>query len=292
MNNSRLLHIAAFASVATALLLVAVKLYTWWITSSVSILSSLMDSGLDALVSIVNLLAVRYALVPPDEDHRFGHTSAEDLAALFQALFISVSALFIGYHAVERIINPHPLAHETMGLAVMVFSILMTGALVLLQRYVVRRTGSIAIDADSFHYFSDLMVNSMVIVALLLAKYTGLLIADPLIGFAIAAYIGWGAFKIGKAAFDRLMDKELPEAERDAIKTIILGTKGVKGIHDLKTRASGLKPFIQCHVEMDGDITLKQAHVLSDAIEEKLQKKFPGADIILHQDPYVSGKRL
>ncbi len=292
MNDSRLIHIAAFASVGTAFLLVAVKLYAWWATSSVSLLSSLMDSGLDALVSIVNLLAVRYALMPPDEDHRFGHTSAEDLAALFQAVFISISAVFVGYHAIERFMNPAPLTHEIMGVAVMVFSLVMTGALVLLQRYVVKRTGSVAIHADSFHYVSDFIVNGMVIVALILTKYAGFLIADPLIGFVIAAYIGWGAFKIGKSAFDRLMDKEFPEHERQKIEAIIRGCKGVKGTHDLKTRYSGLKPFIQCHVEMDGDITLKQAHVLSDAIEERLQQEFPSADIILHQDPYIPGKKL
>jgi ferrous-iron efflux pump FieF len=285
-------RLATYAAVTAALLLVVIKAYAWMITDSISMLSSLVDSALDALVSLVNVLAVHYALVPPDDDHRFGHTSAEDLASLFQALFISGSAIFVGYHAIQRFFQPVPLSAEMLGMGVMVVSMVLTALLVAYQRYVMRRARSVAIHADSFHYVSDIAVNGSVIVALLCSKYLNLPQADPAIGLAIALYILVGAGRIGKAAFDRIMDKEFDEEDRKRVEATIRSIDGVLGMHDLKTRHSGPKAFIQCHVEMDGALTLKQAHVLADRIEARLLEEFPHAEIILHQDPHIPGKKL
>ena len=283
---ARLMRLATYASVATAAVLIAVKLVAWLYTDSVSLLSTLIDSVLDALASLINLLAVRHALMPADREHRFGHGKAEPLAALGQATFISGSALFLVFEAGHRLFTPVPIAHTGFGIGVMVFAILATFVLTRLQAYVVRETGSIAIQADSLHYLGDLLVNGSVILALLLVSQLGWVWADPIFGLGIAAYILYNAWLIARGAYDMLMDRELPDEDRQQIKDIVNAHPAVIGLHDLRTRASGRDTFIQIHLELDGEMTLLRSHEIADEVEARLHEAFPGAEVIIHQDPH------
>lgn len=286
-GNGRLMRLATYASVTVAGLLISAKLGAWWLTDSVAMLSSLVDSLLDAGASVVTLFAVRHSLRPADAEHRFGHGKAEPLAALAQASLICGSALFLLIEAVPRLLSPQPVAAGEIGLAVMLFSVVATFALTRFQRYVVRRTGSTAIDADALHYVTDLLANLAVITALLLSTRLGWHLADPLFALAIAGYIFWSAVRIGRRAFDMLMDRELPEAERQRILEVARSHPDVLGVHELKTRASGQSSFVQLHLELDGSMNLYRAHVIADTIETELQTLYPGAEVIIHQDPHV-----
>ncbi len=282
---ARLMRAATYASVGAALILIGVKFAAWTLTESVSLLSTLIDSMLDAMASIINLIAVHHALQPADREHRFGHGKAEPLAGLAQAAFICGSAAFLLLEAGERLIHPKAITNTDVGYAVMVFSIVVTVALVLFQRYVVRRSGSVAISADSLHYQTDVMINASVIVSLYIASEFGIGIADPLFAVAIAAYIVIGALKIGKQALDILMDKELADEERARIREIVTRHADVHGMHDLRTRSSGAQVFIQMHVEMAPDMTLLEAHEVTDAVTADLLAVYPNAEIIIHEDP-------
>lgn len=286
-SNGRLMRLATYASVTVAAVLIAAKLGAWWLTDSVAMLSSLVDSLLDAGASVVTLFAVRHSLRPADAEHRFGHGKAEPLAALAQAGLICGSALFLLIEAMPRLLVPQPVAAGEIGLAVMLFSVVATFALTRFQRFVVRRTGSTAIDADALHYVTDLLTNLAVIAALLLSTRLGWHLADPLFALAIAGYIFWSAVRIGRRAFDMLMDRELPEGERQRILEVARRHSDVLGVHELKTRTSGQSSFIQLHLELDGSMTLYRAHVIADTIEAELQTLYPGAEVIIHQDPHV-----
>ncbi len=283
--QGRLMRRATYASVTVAVILIVAKSGAWGVSGSVAILSTLMDSFLDALASLVNLFAVAHALTPPDREHRFGHGKAEPLAALAQAAFIAGSAVFLLIEAGKRLYEPREVAASDIGIGVMVFSIVMTLFLVRYQRYVIKQTKSLAISADSLHYVGDILVNVAVIVALLLSTQLGLLWADPVFGLAIAAYIFWNAWMIARGALDMLMDRELEPEEREEIVRIVKGHPEVRGLHDLRTRAAGPQKFIQMHLEMDGNLSLWRAHEIADAVEEELALAFPQAEILIHQDP-------
>jgi len=284
-DAARLMRRATMASVAVALLLIGIKLVAWVMTGSVSMLASLVDSGLDAAASLVTLLAVRQATTPADREHRFGHGKAEALAGLLQAAIVAGSGLFLLFESVRRITDPVAIEHGLIGVGVMVISILFTIVLVLYQRYVLARADSLAVAGDRLHYLSDLLSNAGVIVALVLAGQFGLVEADGVIAFGVAAILLWGAWGIGSGAYDMLMDRELPDAEREQIKAIVLAEPKVKAMHDLRTRRSGLATFIQLHLELDGDMKLREAHVIADAVELAIMQAFPGAEVIIHEDP-------
>ena len=286
-STGRLMRLASYASIGCACTLIAAKFVAWQLTGSISLLATLIDSLLDALASTINLLAVRHALTPPDEEHRFGHGKAEPLAALAQAAFICGSALFLLIEAGGRILHPQPPQHEFVGIAVMTFSILLTLLLIGLQSYVIRRSNSLAIAADSLHYRGDLLTNLAVIVALLLSAVPDYGYVDPLIGIGIAAYIVYNAWRIGWDALDMLMDKELPASDVERIVKTVFAHPHVCAVHDLRTRASGPQTFIQCHVELQGGLSLRQAHEITDTIEHSLRATFPRAEVIIHQDPYL-----
>jgi len=286
------MRLATYASTGVAISLILVKVAAYWMTDSVALLSSLVDSLLDAAASLITLLAVRHALVPADAEHRFGHGKVEALAALLQAGLIIGSALFLLFEALPRLVDPQPIEAGSVGIAVMLFSIITTFALTRFQAYVVRRTGSTAIAADALHYLADLLTNAGVILAILLATQLGWLLADPLIALAIAAYILWSAAQIGRQALDMLMDRELPETQRQQILQVASSHPAVLGVHDLKTRRSGKDIFIQLHLELDGSMRLYQAHTIADTVEAELQTYFPGAEVIIHQDPHVLSEDL
>ena len=272
-------------AVAAAALMIAAKLGAWLVTDSVSLLSSLADSVMDVLASLINLFAVRHALQPADREHRFGHGKAEPLAGLGQALFITASAIFLIVEAVGRIMEPEPIARAPVGIGVMVFAIVVTTALVAYQRRVVRLTGSTAIRADSLHYASDILMNVGVIAALALATTVGWGLADPIIAMVIAGVIIHAAVRVAWTSIQQLMDRELPEKDRERIRRIVLEHPEVLDCHDLRTRRSGLDSFIQVHVEMDRSLTLLRAHEISDDVEARIREAFPHAEVLIHADP-------
>lgn len=281
----RLKRLATYAAVAVASTLIATKLWAWIETDSVAMFASLVDSTLDLMASGLNLLAVRHALTPADEEHRFGHGKAEAIAGLGQAAFIAGSSAFLIFQSIERIVNPHELPQSNFAIGVMVFSILLTFALVSFQRYVTRRTRSLAIGADSLHYVGDLATNAGVILALVLAGSFGWTVADPLIGLAIAGVIGWGAVQILRSSYDELMDREFADADRERIKQIVKCHMDVVSLHDLRTRHSGHRAFIQLHLELAPEMSLVDAHRISDEVEDAIRLAFPDAEVLIHQDP-------
>lgn len=283
-EHQRLLRLATRASLAVASILVLSKAVAWWLSGSVSLLAGLTDSALDAVASFLNLLAVHYALRPADDDHRFGHGKAEALAGMAQALFIGVSAVLIGVQAVQRLQSPQPLGDTGAGIAVMMLSLVLTLALLALQRRVIRITGSTAVRADSLHYRSDLLLNGSILLALLLARL-GWPQLDALFGLGIALYILWSAVQIARESTAILMDQELPADIGERMLEAVLAIPGVKGAHDLRTRVSGSHWFVQLHLELPGELPLHQAHGLCVQASEAIRERYPRADVIVHADP-------
>jgi ferrous-iron efflux pump FieF len=283
-NYGTQLRRATYASVLTALVLIAVKLVAWLWTGSVSMLASLVDSLMDSLASAFNLVAVRYSLTPADAEHRFGHGKAEPLAGLAQAGFICGSAVFLLFHAVDRLRFPRPLRDVEIGIGVMIVSIVLTAGLLTFQRRVVRQTESTAIRADALHYATDLLTNLAVIAGLILAS-VGWPWADSVFAIGIACYIVYSAFRIGIEAFQQLMDRELPPETLEQILAIAKEDSNVLGVHDLRTRRSGRLRFVQLHLELDDELPLIRAHAIADRVEERILELLPNAEIIIHQDP-------
>ena len=283
-ESASLIRWATYASVSVAVFLITVKLIAWGRSDSVSLLATLVDSVLDAFASIINLIAVRHALTPADKEHRFGHGKAEALAGLSQSLFIAGSSLFLLLEAAQAFVNPAEIKHAFSGIAVMAISIVATLGLVSFQHYVIKKTRSVAIRADALHYKSDILVNCAVILALWLSTM-GLNIFDPIIGGLIACYILYSVWSIVSISLDQLMDRELSDEVRTKIKQLVLAHPQSSGIHDLRTRLSGTMTFIQFHLEIEDDLTLVQAHNVSDEIELELLKIYPDSEIIIHIDP-------
>lgn len=283
-ETGRLLRLATYASVATACLLILAKLAAWLMTGSVSVLASLVDSTMDAGASLVNLLAVRWSLSPPDAEHRFGHGKAQALAALGQATFIAGSAGFLALEAMDRLLHPRPVTEIGIGVTVIGFAIVVTLGLLAIQRHVIRRTDSPAIRADALHYATDLATNTATLIALGLA-WLGWSGSDPLFGLAIGAYIFYSAVRIGLEAVQLLMDHELPEPQRQQITALVSAIPGVRGIHDLRTRQSGQSLIIQFHLELDERLLLHEAHRIGKAAEAAIEAQYPDSDIIIHHDP-------
>ena len=276
---------AAYASVAVALFLLLLKSYAAWATGSVAMLGSLADTALDVLASLITLGGVRYAAMPADSDHRFGHGKAEALAALAQIGLITFSALAIGWQAAARLIDGAATARADYGISVSLVAIAATFLLLWYQRRVIARTGSVAIEVDHVHYQSDLFLNAAVILALVLDQYAGFTGADPLFGLAIALWLLWGAWRASSRAVDQLMDKEWPEEKRRLFVDVAARHPALKGIHDLRTRSSGSRDFVQFHVWVDPHMTVAEAHEVMDEVEQWLEREFPGTEILIHLDP-------
>jgi ferrous-iron efflux pump FieF len=284
-SANRLRRLATYASVGVAAVLIAAKFAAWLETGSVALLSSLVDSLLDAVASLVNLFAVRHAISPADREHRFGHGKAEPLAVLGQSAFIIGSAMLLFAEAIRRLMWPVPVENPPAGIAVMLFSIALAVGLVLYQRHVVRRTGSIAVSADELHYRSDVVLNFGVIAALVLSSTLALPLLDPLLGAAIGIWIVYSAVRLVRLSLFQLMDHELDDDEREKIRAIAQTHPEVVAAHDLRTRVAGPTAFIQIHIEMDGSLSLVRAHEISDEVEAKLRAAYPNAEIMIHQDP-------
>lgn len=280
-----LMRRAAAISVVVSGGLVAIKAFAYFASHSVAMLASLADSALDLFTSSLTMFAIHQALTPADADHRFGHGKAEPLAGLAQAAFITASALFLVIQAVNRILAPEPLDNSVPALLVMCVAIACAIGLILYERRVVAATGSVALDADKAHYLGDLVTNIGVVLALLLSAYAGWSLADPIIAILVALVMVFTAWGVGRVSLDQLMDRELPQDTRARIIAIVRSHDGVRSLHDLKTRQAGRSVFIQVHLDMDPNMRLMDAHALSDAVEYDLMAAFPGAEVIIHQDP-------
>lgn len=283
-ESVRLLKLATGASVLTAAGLVVVKVVAWLMTGSVSLLASLIDSLMDGLASLINLIAVRYALVPADKEHPFGHGKAEFLAGLGQSLLIAASAAFLFFHAYQRLLEPRPVDQPVVGVVVSIMAIVATVLLLSIQWKVIKRTGSVAIKADSLHYVGDLFTNMAVLVAMA-ASYGGWYYVDPILAIVIGMVILYSAVQIGHEAVQLLMDRELPAEMQQQIRDIAMAHPEVSGLHEMRTRQSGRVLFIQLHLEMDGNMPLSVAHDIGQQVEDEIEDAFPLADVLIHHDP-------
>lgn len=284
-DPASLRRLAATASLTLATVLALAKLVAAVATGSLAVLSSLIDSLADIVASAITFVSVRISQQPPDRSHRFGHGKAESLSALAQAALVAGSATFVLIDATRRLSRPEPIAATGLGVAVMAFAIVTTLLLVAFQRHVIKVTGSQAISADSLHYRADLLTNLSILGSLVLVGRLGLVWLDPIVGALVALHLGWHAFAIGRDAVEVLMDHELPAATRQRIKDIVLAHLEVQGLHDLRTRESGHTQFIEFHVELDGEMSVRDAHEVTDSIETELAQAFPNAEVILHQEP-------
>ncbi|MCE9942677.1 cation diffusion facilitator family transporter [Aeromonas rivipollensis] len=283
-HYSRWVTLASTAAVVTATLLILGKLIAWLMTDSSSLLASLTDSFMDVSASIINLLAIRYALAPADEEHRFGHGKAESLAGLIQSAFISGSALLLMMHGISSMLNQVPVVRLEAGIWVSAGSILLTLLLVSFQSLVIRKTNSVAIKADMLHYRSDLLLNAGVLVALVLAGQ-GWYWADGLFAILIGLFLVWGAVQIGYESVQALLDRRLPEEEQARIMALCCAVEGVHGVHDLRTRQSGPTRFVQLHLELDDQLPLVKAHQIADEAELAVRQSFERMEVIIHMDP-------
>ncbi|MDD0979662.1 cation diffusion facilitator family transporter [Pseudomonas shahriarae] len=283
-EHARLLRLATRASVGVASILIIGKAIAWWFSGSVSMLAGLTDSLLDGVTSLLNLLAVHYALRPADDDHRYGHGKAESLAGMAQALFIAGSAVLIAFQAYQRLQHPEPVGAPWLSIAVIVMSLVLTVALLAVQHRVIRETGSNAVRADSLHYRSDLLLNGSILLALVLAAF-GWHQVDAWFGLAIALYILWSAIQIARESFAVLMDEELPADVSQHMLELACSVPGILGAHDLRTRISGNHWFVQLHLELPGELSLSVAHGISDQAADAIHQAYPRAEVLVHADP-------
>jgi ferrous-iron efflux pump FieF len=276
---------AALASISVAVLLAGLKLHAAWVTGSSAMLGSLADTSLDLIASLATLAGVWIAAQPDDAEHRFGHGKAEALAAMFQVVLISISAIGIAWRAGVQLIEGARVEAAGEGIGVSAIAIAATLGLLAWQRHVIRRTGSLAIATDHVHYKSDLLLNLAVIAALALDQYAGIAGADPVFGLGIAAWLGWGAWRASHAAIEQLMDREWPDDKRERFLQVIARHPELRGVHDMRTRTSGNRDFVQFHVWVDPNMTVRHAHRVMDEIEAKLHAEFPDVEILIHPDP-------
>ena len=284
-TNDDIIKLATYCSVGTAFIIIIAKFIGWVVTDSLSIMASLIDSLLDIAASVIHLIAVRYSLQPPDHEHRFGHGKAEDLAVFSQSVFFNLSAAFLFVNAIKRIISPKMVQESNVGIALMAFSLFMTILLVIFQHYTIKRTQSTIIAADRLHYLTDLLSNFATLMSLYLGNLFATNYMDPIFAVIISLLIFKGAFDLLNKAFKNLMDHEFDEEERAKIISIIMSSPGIIEFHDLKTRYSGNKPFIQFHLEMDPNLTLLEAHGIVSEIEKKIHLYKKRAEIMIRQDP-------
>ncbi|MXO96976.1 cation diffusion facilitator family transporter [Erythrobacter aquimaris] len=284
-DRARLARSAALASISVAVILVALKTWATWKTGSTAMLGSLADSALDLIASLATLTGVWIASQPADEDHRFGHGKAEALAAIFQVMLISLSAFGIATRAILQFAEGQPTQAAAEGIGVSLIAIALTFALLWWQRYVMSRTRSLAIQTDHLHYKSDLFLNLAVIAALVLDQFVGLSGADPAFGLAIAAWLAWGAFNAARDAVDDLMDREWPEEKRLAFVEAAAKHPELSNLHDLRTRTSGHRDFVQFHVDLPGTMTVEEAHDIIERVETDLCRQFPDMELLIHIDP-------
>lgn len=285
-NNSALKNIAAIASVCTALLLSLIKAAAVFYTGSLSVLSSMIDSLADLISSLITYIAVRISDKPMTAHHRYGYGKAEAVSALLQAAFIAGSAAFILYDGIDRFVHPVTVQQTGFGIAIMIISLIITLLLIGLQQYVVKKTKSQAIKADSAHYIVDVLSNLSVMISLVVVRYLHWHWFDIVIAGLIAIYLLINAFNLAGDALEEITDAEVDDEIKRHIIDLVCSVDGVKGYHDLRTRVSGIRMFVEIHLELDGKLSLYQTHEIADNAENKIIAAYPTAQIIIHQDPY------
>jgi len=272
--------------VAVAVSLIVLKTWAWISTGSVAMLGSLTDSLLDLFASGVTLFAVRVAIAPADREHRFGHGKSEGIAGVVQAVIITGSAMYVCARAIERLLAPAPVESPVTGYIVTAIALVLTVSLLAFQRFVVVRTGSLAIAADAVHYRSDVLTNLAVLAAFYLSAEHGLHGFDPLLALVVVGLILWSVRQILGDALNILLDRELPDDDRKRIASIARAHPEVHGLHDMRTRSAGAMRFIQFHLELDPAINLSRAHAICDAVEREVREAFPAAEVFIHADPH------
>lgn len=285
-HHGRLRRASVIASSALTAVLIVAKFAIWLMSGSVAMLSSLLDSSLDALSNAVTLLSIYHASRPADFNHRFGHAKAEPLAAFAQCIFISASAVFVAYESLNRLLSPRPVQHTLEGIAVMVASTVALLAVIAYQRHVVQVTGSMAIEAESLNYRGDLLLNASVIASLAVTHLTGVVWVDPAFGLVIVAILVRNSVAIGRRAMAVLMDEEIEPAEREAIREVAMAVEGVRGVHDLRTRHTGQATLIEMHLELDGELSLTDSHEIATRVEDAIGQRWRGAEVLTHQEPH------
>ena len=283
-DTGQLMRYATWAAVAVAFVLVATKAIAWWLSGSVAMLGSLSDSFLDMASSVVTLFAVRAALIPADDDHRFGHGKAEALAGLFQASVMTVLAILLVIEALHHLLNPQSYGASEYVIGVSALAVLLSFGLVMFQSHVVKKSGSIAIAGDRLHYTGDLLLNIGVIGSAIIAGF-GFLYVDSIFAILVTLYILHGAWEVAHPAIDMLMDKEMGVADERCITDTVLAVSGVMAVHHLKTRASGRDLFIQMHIEVDSSISVREGHDIAEKVENAVAEAYSNAEILIHVDP-------
>lgn len=277
---------ASFWALGTVAILIAIKGYAYWKSDSSAILATLTDSFTDAAMSGVMLLALKYSLRPADRSHRHGHGKMEGIGALFQSACLIGAALFLLFEGLQRIAQPQMITHHVLGIWVSGIAVILSIILVSVQKYCLSKAPSLATESDQAHYSTDIALNGSVIAVLLVNLYGGPQWVDPLCAILVALYYAYAARKIALQATDMLMDKELPEAVRTKIKDIIKKHPDILGFHDLRTRKSGMVIHITFDVEVDPELSLRDAHELTRALEHDILDAYPYAEIIIHKDPF------
>ena len=284
-STKPLVRSASIASLLVASTLIALKYYGWITTSSVSMLGSLADSLIDFLASVFVLIAISYSFLPPDREHRFGYGKSEGLAAFIQSLLIGVSGIYVLVEAIKRLLNPSPINQPSIAIYIILISIVLTLALIMYQKYVVKISKSVAIESDQYHYLTDTIINISVLFSLIITGWTRFIFIDALVGFFISGVVLYTAFILLKKSFKILLDQEIESSDRDQIKKIALQHPEVLGFHDLRTRDTGRNYIIQFHLELDPKMSLLESHEITDEVTVNVLNIYPGSELIIHTDP-------
>jgi len=276
---------AGMASLGMTASLIVLKLFAYGQSGSVSILASLVDSLMDALIALMSFMAIRYSLKPADSEHRYGHGKIEGLMALFQAALIAGAGAFLVFETLRHLLRPSMVDHSALAIAIMIVSVIFPAVLVAFQKHSLKHAPSLAVEADKANYTGDIAVNGGVVLVLIAMKLGAPHWIDPVFALGVVCYLGYNAYTIAAKGVDMLLDRELPETERKIIAERVLSHEGVMGMHDLRTYKSGMTVFISFDIELEPDLTLRDAHDLVREVELRLLREFPNAEILIHPDP-------
>ena len=284
-NTHLLVRSASIASLLVASTLIVLKYYGWVTTTSVSLLGSLADSLIDFLASVFVFVAISYSMLPADAKHRFGYGKSEGLAAFVQSLLIGISGIYVCFEAIKRLLNPSQINQPSTAIWIILVSIVLTLALVMYQKYVVKKSKSIAIESDRYHYLTDTYINLSVLFSIAITGWTQFVFIDALVGLLISGVILYTSVTLLKKSFKILLDQEIQSDDRDRIREIALDHPKVLGFHDLRTRDTGRKYIIQFHLELDPNMSLLESHEITDEVTDNVLKLYPDSELIIHTDP-------
>lgn len=285
VDTARIARDITQLSVGVAVLLIALKAFAYGASGSVSILASLTDSALDLAASLATFFAVRWAAAPADQGHRYGRGKAEAMSALVQSGLILASSVFIGWEAIQRIVDPRPVAAGGWATAIILVSIVITAWLVWMQGRALKKAPSLAIAGDRGHYSADLAASVVVLIGVISGTWLAAPGLDAAAGLVVAIWLFWGAIGLLRQAADQLLDRAAPEAVGLAVTSAVLSDPRIGGLHALRTRMMGTATHIQMHVDLDPDLSLRDAHAILVEAEARIHAALPQSDVIIHADP-------